>query len=382
MTRRAGLPPAEGVRWESDGGGEFTIETVERPQRGTDDHAAPARRRGRPPVRLPPARDHPQVLRPHRRADRDEEGGVGRTRSRSSCRRGRDGQPGVGAVGAAEERDHRRAVQGVLQARRARLRGAAGMDARARRGPAGIHAAAVHSGARAVRPVGPRAPARHQAVRAARVHHGRRRAAAAGVPALRARRGRFERPAAQRLARDPAGVARHRGDPRRLHEAGARRCWRTSPRTRRRSTRRSGASSAGCSRKASARITPTATRSPSCCASRRRTPTPTTRTSSLADYVGAHEGRPGQDLLRHGRHVRAGEEQPASRDLPQEGHRGAAAVRPRRRMGRRAISPNSRASRCESVAKGGLDLGKLEDEAERKAGETEATRAQGADRRG
>jgi len=36
VTRRAGLPASEGVRWESDGGGEFTIETVERESRGTE----------------------------------------------------------------------------------------------------------------------------------------------------------------------------------------------------------------------------------------------------------------------------------------------------------------------------------------------------------
>ena len=35
-TRRAGLPAADGVRWESDGGGEFTVEGVERPERGTE----------------------------------------------------------------------------------------------------------------------------------------------------------------------------------------------------------------------------------------------------------------------------------------------------------------------------------------------------------
>ncbi|HEX3922134.1 MAG TPA: molecular chaperone HtpG [Streptosporangiaceae bacterium] len=35
-TRRAGLPPAEGVRWESDGTGEYTLETVDRPARGTE----------------------------------------------------------------------------------------------------------------------------------------------------------------------------------------------------------------------------------------------------------------------------------------------------------------------------------------------------------
>jgi len=35
VTRRAGRPASEGVRWESDGGGEFTIEPVERAERGT-----------------------------------------------------------------------------------------------------------------------------------------------------------------------------------------------------------------------------------------------------------------------------------------------------------------------------------------------------------
>jgi molecular chaperone HtpG len=34
-TRRAGLPASDGVRWESDGAGEYTLEKVERPSRGT-----------------------------------------------------------------------------------------------------------------------------------------------------------------------------------------------------------------------------------------------------------------------------------------------------------------------------------------------------------
>jgi molecular chaperone HtpG len=34
-TRRAGLEPGEAVRWESDGKGEYTLETIERPDRGT-----------------------------------------------------------------------------------------------------------------------------------------------------------------------------------------------------------------------------------------------------------------------------------------------------------------------------------------------------------
>nr|MCU0936842.1 ATP-binding protein [Gammaproteobacteria bacterium] len=35
-TRRAGLGPEHGVRWESAGAGEYTLETVDRPERGTE----------------------------------------------------------------------------------------------------------------------------------------------------------------------------------------------------------------------------------------------------------------------------------------------------------------------------------------------------------
>src|SRR5450759_2280322 len=35
-TRRAGFGPAEGVAWESDGQGEYTLETIEKPGRGTE----------------------------------------------------------------------------------------------------------------------------------------------------------------------------------------------------------------------------------------------------------------------------------------------------------------------------------------------------------
>jgi hypothetical protein len=99
---------------------------------------------------------------------------------------------------------------------------------------------------RAVRPVGPRAPARRQALRAARIHHGRCRAARAAVLALRRGVGRFERPAAQRVARDPAGVARRRSDPQRLRQAVSSTCSPISPNGTRRNTRRSGARSATC----------------------------------------------------------------------------------------------------------------------------------------
>lgn len=36
FTRRAGLPPSEGAKWESDGAGEFTVEPCERAGRGTE----------------------------------------------------------------------------------------------------------------------------------------------------------------------------------------------------------------------------------------------------------------------------------------------------------------------------------------------------------
>jgi molecular chaperone HtpG len=35
-TRRAGLPAADGVRWESGGEGDFTVEAIDKPSRGTD----------------------------------------------------------------------------------------------------------------------------------------------------------------------------------------------------------------------------------------------------------------------------------------------------------------------------------------------------------
>ncbi len=36
LTRRAGMGPEHGVRWESDGQGEYSVEVVEKPGRGTD----------------------------------------------------------------------------------------------------------------------------------------------------------------------------------------------------------------------------------------------------------------------------------------------------------------------------------------------------------
>jgi HSP90 family molecular chaperone len=59
----------------------------------------------------------------------------------------------------------------------------------------------------------------------------------------------------------------------------------------------------------------------------------TDETVSLADYIGRMKAGAGKDLLRHRRDLQRGEEQPAPGSLPQEGHRGHPALRPRRRMG-------------------------------------------------
>ena len=58
------------------------------------------------------------------------------------------------------------------------------------------------------------------------------------------------------------------------------------------------------------------------------------QTVSLADYIGRM--KEGQDAIYYitADSFAAAQQQPAPRDLPQEGHRGAAAVRPRRRVGR------------------------------------------------
>ena len=164
------------------------------------------------------------------------------------------------------------------------------------RGPPGIHAAAVHPAAGAVRSVGPRAPARHQALRAARVHHGRRRAADAGVSALRARRDRLERPAAQRLARNPAAIARRRDDSRRRRSSACWRCSTISPSTTAgQISRRSGRSSAGSSRKASARTTATSERIAKLLRFASTHDDTDAQTVSLADYVGRMKD--GQDAI-------------------------------------------------------------------------------------
>jgi molecular chaperone HtpG len=72
-TRRAGAAASEGVRWESQGEGEYTLEQVE--SRSWYRHrAAPERRRRRAVGRLGTQAHRAYLLRPHLHPDSDEEG--------------------------------------------------------------------------------------------------------------------------------------------------------------------------------------------------------------------------------------------------------------------------------------------------------------------
>ena len=278
-TRRAGAKPAEGVRWESDGGGEYAVETVERPARGTEitlhlregqDDLLDGTR-----LRAIIRRYSDHIVQPILMPKEDWQDGKAVKAAESET------VNQASALWARPEGRHLRGrLQGVLQARRPRFRRPARLDARARRGQDGVHAPPLRPRGRALRPVGPQRPPRREALRAPRLHHGRRRAAAAGVPALRARHRRFRGPPAQRLARDPAGVEGHRGHPRRLHAQGAlasSRAW--PPDEKEKYAALLGGLRPRPQGRASARTTPTRRRSRGSCASPRPTPTPRTRPS-------------------------------------------------------------------------------------------------------
>ncbi len=221
-SRRAGLAADHGVRWSSEGAGDFDVETITRPERGTSVilHLREGEEEFLSGWKLRSIvskySDHISLPILMQKEEWDEEAKKQVTKDEWA-----PVNKAVGALDAAEERDHEGAVRGVLQADQLRLRGAARVHAQPRRGPQRIHAAALHPGQGAVRPLEPRQARRRQALREARLHHGRRRGADAGVPALRQGRDRLERPAAQRLARAAAGEPRREGDPRRLDQARA-----------------------------------------------------------------------------------------------------------------------------------------------------------------
>ncbi len=87
---------------------------------------------------------------------------------------------------------------------------------------------------------------------------------------------------------------------------------------------------------------------------------------------GPHEGRAEGDLLRDRRHLRRRGEQSASRDLPPQGHRGAPALRSHRRMGGVGAGREFEGKPLRIVAKGALDLDELADAEEKARAEKEA----------
>ena len=220
-TRRAGDPPAQGVRWTSDGGGEFDVEPIDRPRRGTaitlhlregqNDLLSGSRLRSI--IRkysdhiVQPILMKKETWQDDKQVKSDEDETVNqasalwaRPKSEITDEQYKEFYKHVGHD-----------FDDPLAWSHARVEGRQ------------EYTELLYIPAHPPFDLWDRdGAARHPALRAARVHHGRRRAVAAGVPALRPRHRRLERPAPQHLARDPPGIARHRGDPRGLHEKGAR----------------------------------------------------------------------------------------------------------------------------------------------------------------
>ena len=95
---------------------------------------------------------------------------------------------------------------------------------------------------------------------------------------------------------------------------------------------------------------------------------------SLADYKARM--KEGQEAIYYitADTLAAAKEQPAARGVQEEGHRGAADDRPRGRMGAELPDTSSTARRCKAWP-GAVDLGKLQDEAEKKAAEERPKRS-------
>jgi molecular chaperone HtpG len=96
-----------------------------------------------------------------------------------------------------------------------------------------------------------------------------------------------------------------------------------------------------------------------------------TASVSLADYKARM--KEGQEAIYYitADTLAGRQEQPAARSVPQEGHRSAADDRPRGRVGAE-LPERVRRHADAVVAKGAVDLGKLQDEAEKKAAEEAA----------
>ncbi len=124
ITRRAGLPAEDAVRWESDGRGSYTLEPATRPGRGTtvvlhlrdgeDELLNGYRLRSI----IQKYSDHISlpIVMPAEGGQTGSGSGdaAGGQEGCPGGRGGRAGQPGFRAVGPAEERDQRPGLPGLL----------------------------------------------------------------------------------------------------------------------------------------------------------------------------------------------------------------------------------------------------------------------------
>ena len=372
ITRRAGLGAEHGVNWESAGEGDYTLETVEKAGRGTD-----------------------VIL--HLREGEDEL--LSSWQLKSIIRKYSD-HITLPIVMKKEEWDAEK-KETVVKDEDEAVNQASALWARPKseitpeqyeefykhvahdfEAPlAYVHAKVEGKqeytqllympGPRPVRPVGPRAAPRHQALRAPRVHHGRRQAADALLPALRARGDRLQRPAAQRVARNPAGKQGHRSHPRRFGEEGAGHAGRPGREPGGKIRHLLEGIRPRASRKAWARISPTRSASPSWSASASTHDDSEEQSVSLADYIGRM--KEGQDKIYY---VTADTFAAAKNSPHLEIFRakGVEVLLLADRVDEWMVSHLTEfdGKKLQSVAKGDLDLGKLADEEEKKEQEQEA----------
>ena len=257
LTHKAG--ESEATKWESSGDGTYTIASVEGAPQGTsvtlhlkpeDAEDALHDYTSEWKIRTLVKKYSDFIAWPIRmevetRTPASEEGGEETVTLETA-----DPQLDEGAVGQAQRRGLRRGVQGVLQAHRARLGRAARGHLDEGRGHLRVPGPALHPVARPIRLIRTGREHRCPVVRQARLHHGRLRRAHAQVSALHQGRRRRTGSVAERFPRDPAAGSTDQRDPASLDQEGPYRRSRICSPSGRRTTARSGASSARSSKKA------------------------------------------------------------------------------------------------------------------------------------
>ena len=180
-SRRAGRAAAEGVRWESSGEGKFTVEPVAVEPRGTEvvlhlrdgEDEFLDRYRLRNIVRKYSDHVSIPIVMPVRRQGRRQ--GQGTRARRRSTPLPRCGPRSKSELGDDDYKGFYKHVARMISRIPSRGFTAGSKESR-------VQPAAVHSGARSIRPVGSQRSARRKALRPAGVHHGRRRTPHARVP--------------------------------------------------------------------------------------------------------------------------------------------------------------------------------------------------------